>query len=373
MTFVLTSEQEMLRDTALSFYRDELPTAHLRRLKASGEGGHDAEVLRKLADLGFMGTLVDEGRDMFGVVGLGQLLINQGRTLGATPVLQTALIGVTALQQADDPAQQSGRLEQIASGELTIALALDETAHHRPEHFDAIASKEGDQFVLNGHKRFVPNGQFADTFLVAARSAASSDEVLLMLVSRDQPGVEVLSLETIDGHGAAHVTFDNCEVAGGDMLVGSERGSAVLEEILERARIGTAAELFGVGQAAFEMTLDYLKTRKQFGRLIGSFQALQHRAAKMFIELELSHSCVMAALSAADASSDSLPLLASLAKARAADTVHMITNEAIQLHGGIGMTEEHDIGLFLKRARVLEGLYGGAGFHRDRYAALRDF
>ncbi len=174
-------------------------------------------------------------------------------------------------------------------------------------------------------------------------------------------------LITVDSRGAADLRFENVEA---DALNG---GADVLDQILDRARIGLAAEMLGQASEAFEITSEYLKTRKQFGQVIGGFQALQHRAAKMFTELELTRSCVMAALDALDRDAKDIPALASLAKARAAETLHLVSNELVQMHGGIGMTDAHDAGLYLKRARVAEGLYGGASYHRDRYARLNGF
>ncbi|MEO1404992.1 MAG: acyl-CoA dehydrogenase family protein [Pseudomonadota bacterium] len=376
MTFLLTEDQQMLRDTALAFARDELPTTHLRALRDAGANGVDEETRKKLAELGFFGVIIPDepGGEHFGLVGLGQILEAQGRTLAVTPLLQTALIAASALQLSGDDALAGEWLPKIATGEVTFALALDEGAHHAPTNIATTATEADGNMILNGAKRFVPDAHHADMFIVVARSGGKSgdeDGLTLCLVPRDAEGVSVQTLNTLDAHGAAHVSFENATSVATLGDVG--KGWTILDPVLDRARIGLAAEMLGSASAAFEMTLEYLQTRKQFGQLIGSFQALQHRAALMFTELELTRSAVAGALSAVDAGRDDVPALASLAKSRAGETLHLVSNETVQMHGGIGMTDEHDAGLYLKRARVAEALYGGESFHRDRYASLHGF
>lgn len=376
MTFLLTEDQAMLRETALGFVRDELPVSHLRALRDGGAGGSDPETRAKLAGLGFFGVIIPDepGGEHFGLVGLGQVLEAQGRTLAATPLLQTALIAASAIQLCGDEALAARWLPMIATGEATFALALDEGAHHDPLNIAATARQTASGLAVSGTKRFVPDGRSADQFLVVARVSGAPGEEAglgLFLVPRDADGVSITTLNTLDAHGAAHVSFDNSLASG--QLGGAGKGSDILGPVLDRAYAGLAAEMLGVATAAFELTLDYLQTRKQFGQLIGSFQALQHRAAIMFTELELTRSAVAAALSALDAGRADAPLLASLAKARAGETLHLVTNETVQMHGGIGMTDDHDAGLYLKRARVLEALYGGESYHRNRFARLSGF
>jgi alkylation response protein AidB-like acyl-CoA dehydrogenase len=378
MTFVLTEDQEMLRDTGTAFMQGELPITHLRALRDAGKNGVDPDTRKKLAELGFFGVIIPDepGGEHFGLVGLGQILEAQGRTLAATPLLQTALIGASTLQLAGSPAQQAAWLPKIASGETTFALALDESAHFNPLNISSEAQSNGQGYTLNGMKRFVPDGHHADMFIVVARTFGEAGDrhgLTLMLVPSDAKGVSVQALNTMDSHGAAHVTFEDVLVKEDAVLGAVDKGADALETVLDRAAIGVSAEMLGASQAAFDMTLAYMNERKQFGQLIGSFQALQHRMASMFTDLELTRSCVAAALAGADTGADNLPELASLAKARASDTVHLVSNECVQLHGGIGMTDDADPGLFLKRARVQETLYGSASYHRDRYARLNDF
>jgi alkylation response protein AidB-like acyl-CoA dehydrogenase len=376
MAFVLSEEQQMLRDSANSFAAEKLPVSQLRALrdKAAPQGFDDA-AWKEMAELGFAGVLVPEefGGSAFGHVGLGQVLEAQGRTIAATPLLSTAMIGASALILGGTDAQKAAHLPGIASGETITALAVDEGPHHDPAETALAATKSGAGYTLSGEKRYVVDGGGATLLIVAARTSGKpGDEagITLFLVPADAKGVTRTPLRTLDAHGAANITFNDVAVGADAVLGQADGGFTLLDQILDRARIGLAAEMLGAADAAFEMTNDYLKVRKQFGQLIGSFQSLQHRAAIMFTELELTRSCVAAALAALDDNADNIAELASLAKARAAETLHLVSNETVQMHGGIGMTDVHDSGLYMKRARVLEALYGGESFHRDRYARL---
>lgn len=378
MTFLLTEDQEMLRETAMAFTRDELPVAHLRALRDSGANGKDPETRQKLAELGFFGVIVPEepGGEHFGLVGLGQILEAQGRTLVATPLLQTALIGASTIQLGGSPAQQAEWLPKIAGGEVTFALALDESAHFNPLTVATEAERNGQGYTLNGEKRYVPDGHHADMLIVVARTFGEPGDrhgLSLFLVPANAKGVSIQELKTVDSHGAANITFTDVMV-GADALIGAaDEGADILEPVLDRAAIGQAAEMLGSAQAAFDMTLEYLNSRKQFGQLIGSFQSLQHRAAKMFTEIEMTRSCIAAALDAVDSGRNDVAELASLSKARASELVHLVSNECVQMHGGIGMTDVADPGLYMKRARVQEAMYGSASWHRDRYAKLNGY
>lgn len=374
MAFVLTEEQQMLRDSALGFASEKLPVGQLRTLRGKGEA-FDKAAWKEMVELGFAGVLIPEefGGSGFGYVGLGQVLEAQGRTIASSPLLSTALIGASALMLAGNQKQKETYLPKIAAGELTTALAVDEGAHHDPAHIKLSAKKSASGFTLSGDKRYVVDGAEAGLLIVAARTSGDADDatgITLFLVPGDARGVTRTALKTLDAHPAANITFANVEV-GAEAVLGVVDGSyGVLEAILDRARIGLASEMVGAADAAFEMTSEYLKVRKQFGQLIGSFQSIQHRAAQMFTDLELTRSCVAAALDALDRNANNVSELASLAKARAGETLHLVSNETVQMHGGIGMTDAHDSGLYMKRARVLEALYGSEAFHRDRYARL---
>ena len=358
MTFTLNDEQRMLKDAARDFFREQAPVSRLRKQRDDKKNGRDPELWREMAAMGWAGVIIPEefGGAGLGYVALGVVLEEAGRTLAASPLHSSALAGASALLLAGTDAQKAEWLPKIAAGEVIVTLAVDEGAHHAPgkSKLKFAAGK------LTGEKKYVADGHIADLFIVTGADG-------LYLVKGDAAGLTRRELVTSDSRGAADLSFNG---AAAETMNG---GADVVEAVLDRARIGLAAEMLGQASEAFEITSEYLKTRKQFGQVIGGFQALQHRAAKLFTDLELTRSCVLAALDALDRGAKSIPEYASLAKARASETVHLASNELVQLHGGIGMTDAHDAGFYLKRARTAEALYGGAAFHRDRYAALLGF
>lgn len=358
MTFTLNDEQRMLKDAARDFFREQAPVTRLRKQRDEKKNGRDPELWTEMAALGFAGVIVPEeyGGAGLGYVALGAVLEESGRTLVASPLHSSALAGASALLLAGTDAQKREWLPKIASGEAIATLAVDEGAHHAPAR-SKLKSEGG---KLTGEKRYVADGHIADLIIVAGADA-------LYLVKADAAGLARRELVTADSRGAADLKF---EATPAERMNG---GADVIDAILDRARIGLAAEMVGAASEAFEITSEYLKTRRQFGQVIGGFQALQHRAAKLFTDLELTRSCVLAALGALDRGDKRIAEYASLAKARASETAHLASNEIVQLHGGIGMTDAHDAGLYLKRARATEALYGGASFHRDRYATLVGF
>ena len=378
MTFTLSDEQRLLKDAARDFAREQAPVSRLRKARNDKANGRDPSLWKSMGDMGWGGILVPEehGGVALGYVGLGLVLEETGRTLAASPLHSTALIGASALLLGGSEAQKKAWLPKIAAAEIVTALALDETAHHAPLRTKLKAERTATGYKLSGEKRYVADGHLADLLIVSARESGNSGDaqgLTLFLVPANSKGLVSRELATVDSRGAADFSFNNVEVGSDAVLGTAKNGAALLDKILDRACIGLAAEMLGQAQASFEITSDYLKTRKQFGQVIGGFQALQHRAAKMFTDLELTRSCIYAALAALDHDSKDVPELASLAKARAADTLHVVSSEMVQMHGGIGMTDEHDAGLYLKRARVAEALYGSAAFHRDRYASLQGF
>jgi len=376
---VLTEEQTMLRDAAKSWARDASPITRLRALRDSGSGASfDPAVWAEMGQMGWAGVIVPEahGGSAFGYLGLGLILEETGRTLTASPLISTALIAASALMLGGSEAQKTDWLPRIAAGEIVATLAVDEKAHHAPEMTALKADKAGDGWRLTGKKTFVLDGEAADLIIVAARTAGkpgAADGITLFLVKGTAEGLTRKRLALADSRGAAELTFAGVTVGADAVLGEAGKGWAVLEATLDRARAGLAAEMLGSALQAFEITLDYLKTRTQFGQVIGTFQSLQHRAAKMFTDLETTRSCVEAALEAIDAGGADNRAICSLAKAKASELAHLVSNEMVQMHGGIGMTDVHDAGLFLKRARVAEALFGGAGYHRDRYARAMGF
>jgi alkylation response protein AidB-like acyl-CoA dehydrogenase len=376
--FTLNEEQQMLKDAAKSFIQEQSPVSRLRKVRDDNKDGWDEALWKEMVNMGWTGILVPEefGGSGLGYLGIGVVLEETGRTLAPSPLLSTALVGASALMLGASAAQKQNYLPKIVDGSEIFALAVDEGPHHAPLKTALAATKSGAGYKLSGKKAYVADGHLATTLIVAARTSGKAGDargVTLFLVPANAAGVSRLTLKTVDSRGAADITFKDVEVGADAVLGGVDDGAGLLDQILDRARIGLSAEMLGQAVQSFEITNDYLKTRVQFGQPIGSFQALQHRAAKMFTDLELTRSCVIAALDALDENRNDVAELASVAKARSSETLHLVSNEMVQMHGGIGMTDAHDAGLYLKRARVQEGLYGGASFHRDRYATINGY
>ena len=373
---VLSEEQTMIRDGAKSWVQEKSPVTAFRKLRDSGNAdGFDRGVWKEMAEMGWAGILIPEefGGTGLGYLTLGLVLEETGRTLTASPLVSTALAATTALLLGGNDAQKKKYLPQIAEGKLIATLAVDEGPHHAPENIALKAEKSGSGYKLNGKKSFVLDGGVADLIIVAARTSGKPGDkagITLFLVDGKANGLSREKLKTVDSRGVANLTFHNVEVGADQILGSADQGDGILESTLDRARAGLAAEMLGHAMQSFDVTLDYLKTRVQFGQVIGTFQALQHRAAKMFTDLELARSCVEGALQAIDRDANDVAQMASLAKAKVGDLVHLVSNEMVQMHGGIGMTDAHDAGLYLKRARAQEATFGGSSYHRDRYATL---
>ena len=379
MSLILNEEQIMLKNSAHEFFGDQMPVSSLRELRDKGDkNGFDPAHWAAMAEMGWAGILVPEacGGSDFGYLGMGQVLEESGRTLAASPLFATALIGAPLMATAGNAEQQQKVLSAVASGDCLLALAIDESPRHEPLGSQLTAVKNGDGFELQGQKQFVLDGHVADYLIVLARTSGRTGDpagLSMFLVDRNISGLAISPTLMVDSRYASKLTFDKVRVSG-DALIGElDDAWPTLERVLDGARAGIAAEMLGAGQEAFERTLAYLKMRQQFGAPIGSFQALKHRAALMFCELELTRSAVLAALSALDKGAENVAELASLAKAKACDMLELVSNEAVQMHGGIGMTDAEEIGFFLKRARVQQQVFGDAGFHRDRYATLPGF
>ena len=328
--------------------------------------------------MGWAGVVIKEA---FGGVGLGYveagvLLEEFGRTLTPSPFFSTALLSASAIARAGSAAQQTHHLPAIAKGEILGALAVDEGPKHRPQRIALSAARHANGFRLNGAKTFVVDGHVADLLIVAARTAGQSDDaegITLFLVDPKTKGLTSTPTLMVDSRHTARLEFANVDVTADAVLGDVDAGGAVLERVLSIGRCGLAAELIGAGAEAYDRTVAYLKERRQFGRAIGEFQALQHRAAKLFIELELARSAVLKALQALDENLDIAGAIASAAKAKAGQAAKLASQEAVQMHGGMGMTDELDIGLFMKRIRVAQELFGDPQFHADRLARLRSY
>lgn len=374
MALVLNEEQIALQDAARDFLGNEAPVEALRKLRDErSELGYSPELWNSMAEMGWASIILPEayGGLEFGFTGLGVVLEEAGRTLTASPLFASAVVGASAILLGGNEGQKEQLLPAVAAGELTLALALEESHHHRPTQIATSATRDGDSFTLNGQKCFVVDGHSADKLIVVARTSGDERDpggLTLLLVDRDAPGVTVTRTIMADSRNAANIVFDNVSVEAANVIGDVDAGWTVLEPTLDRARIALAAEMFGIAQEAFERTVEYLKEREQFGARIGSFQALQHRASHMQAEIELSRSVVLQALSTVDDDPNQLPIMASLAKTSLNELVKLVTNEAVQMHGGIGVTDDLEIGFFLKRSRVAMQLFGDTGYHKDRYA-----
>ncbi len=379
MALVLTEEQVMIRDSAAGFLAEKATVSQLRELRDSeSAAGYDQEIWREMVDMGWAGIAIDEefGGLGFGYTGLGLVLEQMGRNLSASPLQSTVLVGATLITELGSRAQKEALLPGIASGEKLVTLALQEGPHHRPEHTCLSAKEEGGVYTLQGEKTLVLDAHVADTFIVIARTSGSAGEengLSAFLVDTGTEGVSVERTSMIDSRNAGVVSFNGVQ-CGAEQLLGTP-GQAWkgLSRTLDIANIGLAAELLGLSLEAFERTMVYLKERKQFGRVIGSFQGLQHRAAELYAELELARSIVLQALQAIDNGDEDISVHASAAKAKLCEVAQRASNEGIQMHGGIGMTDEHEIGFFIKRARLVQHLFGDYNYHLDRFALLSGF
>ena len=379
MKLVLNEEQQMLRDSAKDFAANRTPVNHFRSLRDNNDPlNWDKDVWKEMVDLGWSGILIPEefGGSDFGLAGISVIMQEVGKTLTPSPLFATAVMGASAINTFGTQEQKAEYLPKIAAGNITTAIAIDEESHHAPFNSMAQAELVGDEWVLNGKKKFVVDGASADILIVLARTSGVKGDkagLTLFIVDANHTGVEIIKTDMADCRNYANIVLDNVKISKDALLGDQESGGEAIDKILDEGRIALSAEMLGNSEAAFEMTLNYLKERKQFGVLIGTFQALQHRAAEMFCEIELTKSAVMAAMQGADENNNDLQRMASLAKSIAGETLYLVSNESVQMHGGIGVTDEYDIGFYMKRARVAEVIFGGANFHQERYANLSNF
>ncbi len=379
MALVLNEEQLMLKESAAGFLAENATVTHLRALRDSNsERGFSDGVWNEMAQMGWAGIAIPEafGGLGYGYTGLGLLLEQAGRNLSASPLQSTVLVAATLIGELGNPQQKEGLLPAIAAGQKLISLALQEASHHAPQHCALSATLDGDSYILNGTKLMVLDAVAAQTFIVIARISGTPGEeqgISAFLVDAGTAGLTVERRSLVDSRSAGALVCENVRVPAANLMGASGSAWAGLNRALDIANIGLASELLGVSIEVFERTIAYLQERKQFGRVIGSFQGLQHRAAELFAELELARSIVLKALHAIDDDDPALPLIASAAKAKLCEVAQRATNEAIQMHGGIGMTDEYEIGFFIKRARVIQHTFGDYNYHLDRFARFSGF
>lgn len=374
---MLTEEQIILRDSARAWAQDHAPVSAFRKMRDSGgELGFDGRTFTAIADMGWTGVIIPEayGGSEFGYRSVGLVIEELGRTLTAAPLIGSAVGAASAIMLGGTDAQKQTWLPGIAEGKMIAALAVDEGSRHDPENIDTVATKTKDGYAISGTKTFVMEGMAANLLVVAARTSGKPGEghgITMFLVPAEAKGLDRQRRQFIDSRGYADVVFTNVKVGSDAVLGAVDTGKDLLDKVLDRARAATAAEAYGVTLQAFETTVEYMKTRVQFGQTIGSFQALQHRAAKLFTDIQMVRGVVDAALEAIDDDSSNTAEMVSLAKTMVNDLVNLVSREMIQLHGGIGMTDAHDAGFYLKRARTLEASFGTSAYHRERYARLK--
>src|SRR5436189_2115234 len=379
MPLVLTEEQSMLRDSARGLISDKAPVSHLRGLRDSKDAtGFSRELWKSFAEMGFSGLLVPEefGGSGLGCVEAGVVMEEIGRTLMPSPFLSTGVLAASALTRGGSAAQKSEYLPKISAGSLLAALAIDEGTKHRPLQTNMQAVRSGNGFRLNGDKAFVVDGHTADLLIVAARTAGGAGErngLTLFLVDPKAKGIATERTAMVDSHNAARIVFGNVEVNADGVLGEVDNGAGLLEGVLNIGRGAVASEMVGLSEEVFGRTVGYLKERKQFGKLIGEFQALQHRAAELYVDIEISRAAVLKALQALDADIDKAASAIAVAKAKAGTTATLAVQEGVQMHSGMRMTDQFDIGFFMKRARVCEELFGDANFHADQLARSRSY
>lgn len=373
MSLYLSDDQTMLKDTVAPFLLDNAPIKHLRSLRDSKDAtGFSRDLWKQFAEMGFTGILVPEAEGGLGLghVEAGIVLEEIGRNLTPSPFLTTAVAAVEALKAGGSDLRAQW-FPRIVSGDAIVALAIDEGSKHRPAATAMVAERSGNGFRLSGKKQFVLHGHIADMLLVAARTGGSAGEesgITLFAVPGDAAGVTVDVDRLVDSSLAARLTFDGVQV-NADAVVGEvDAGWGPLTRLLDAGRLGASAEMVGVGGGAMDMTFDYLKQRKQFGRVIGEFQSLQHRAAHLYGEMEGARSIVIKAQHLLDDADPRAEMFVAAAKAKAGKSCNLAVREGVQMHGGIGMTDEYDIGLYMKRDRALNEFFGDSYFHADRVA-----
>lgn len=379
MPLYLNEDQQMLADSASEFMSEqgsiEKQLRHWRDKGCPDGFGH--ELWGQFAEMGFTGMMVEEDHGGLGMghAEAGIVLEQIGRNLTPSPFLTSSVMAASALSAGSDDLK--GRwLPGLVEGKSVFAVAIDEGPKHNPQSIKTRAEKSGNGFKLTGAKTFVIQGASADMLVVAARTSgddADDDGITLFAVPKDAANMTQDPVRLVDSSMASHVTFDGVDLDG-DAVIGEVGGGReILNRMLSAGRAGAAAEGVGVAGGAFDLTTEYLKQRKQFGKLIGEFQALQHRAAHLYSELEIARATAIKAAQMLDEDADKADLMVSVAKAKVGKVARLAVQEGVQMHGGIGMTDEYDIGLFMKRDRALHEFLGDHYFHADRVARLSGY
>jgi len=374
MSLVINEEQNMLKSSAKELLDLKSPISLMRELRDDNYNQFDPDLWKEMVEMGWTALTVPEEYNglNFGYVGLGQVIEEMGKKLTVSPTISTVLVSTTIVGLSKNEVLKSKLFDEIMSGKKLCTLAHEESSHHNPNIDLSIISNNNEKFILNGKKRFVIDGTISDYLIVSANSESNGSLELVIIDSKSK-GITFNNKVHMDSKIYSDISFNNVEFSKDNFLSTENDGKKILKKALDIACVGLAAEMLGNIQQAFDMTIQYLKEREQFGVKIGSFQALQHRSAIMFGEIELCKSIVLKALQAIDSGDENLPELASLAKSKLGLTSKLVTNEAVQMHGGIGVTDDADIGFFLKRVRVSQRIFGDSNYHLDRVAKFNSY
>ena len=374
MSLVINEEQNMLKSSAKELLDLKSPISLMRELRDNNYNQFDPNLWKEMVEMGWTALTIPEEYNglNFGYVGLGQVIEEMGRKLTVSPMISTVLISTTIVGLSKNEVLKSKLFDEIMSGKKLCTLAHEESTHHNPKIDLSIISNDNEKFILNGKKRFVIDATISDYLIISANSESNGTLELIIIDSKSK-GITFNNKVHMDSKIYSDISFNNVEFSKDNFLSTENDGKKILSKALDIACVGLAAEMLGNIQQAFDMTIQYLKEREQFGVKIGSFQALQHRSAIMFGEIELCKSIVLKALQAIDSGDENLPELASLAKSKLGLTSKLVTNEAVQMHGGIGVTDDADIGFFLKRVRVSQRIFGDSNYHLDRVAKFNSY
>ncbi len=374
MSLVINEEQNMLKSSAKELLDLKSPISLMRELRDDNYNQFDPDLWKEMVEMGWTALTVPEEYNglNFGYVGLGQVIEEMGKKLTVSPMISTVLVSTTIVGLSKNEVLKSKLFDEIMSGKKLCTLAHEESSHHNPNIDLSIISNNNEKFILNGKKRFVIDGTISDYLIVSANSESNGSLELVIIDSKSK-GITFNNKVHMDSKIYSDISFNNVEFSKDNFLSTENDGKKILKKALDITCVGLAAEMLGNIQQAFDMTIQYLKEREQFGVKIGSFQALQHRSAIMFGEIELCKSIVLKALQAIDSGDENLPELASLAKSKLGLTSKLVTNEAVQMHGGIGVTDDADIGFFLKRVRVSQRIFGDSNYHLDRVAKFNSY
>ena len=362
MALILTEEQKMLKEAANEFLLSNAPIDSFRKLRDDNYKSYDPKVWEGFVEMGWTALTIPEkygGLD-FGYTGLGQILEETGKTLTKSPLISSILLSATAIRLSDNESLKAKWLPELMGGKTNMTLALDEKSIFDPNSVESTAFLSGDSFIINGKKKMVIGGCYSDFLIVVA---TLNESISLFLVDSKSEGIDIKNDVFMDTGSYSSISFSNVNVPVKNQLDIEVDGKTILNSILDIGAIGLSCEMLGSVQAAFNQTMDYIKEREQFGTKIGSYQGLQHRAAKLFCEIELCKSIILKALQSIDDENENLSQYAHLAKAKLGEVLKLASNEAIQMHGGIGVTDDVNIGFYLKRARVIQRLLGDTNYH----------